>query len=120
MRAVELRGDRVLILDQTLLPHRVKVLECRTPEQVRRAIAEMRVRGAPAVGMAAAMALALAALRSRGSPEGRLRELEEVAEGLRRTRPTGADLFRRLEEVMEAVRRAAEEGRDLGGRRWRR
>jgi methylthioribose-1-phosphate isomerase len=114
MRAVELRGDRVLILDQTLLPHRVKVLECRTPEQVRRAIAEMRVRGAPAVGMAAAMALALAALRSRGSPEGRLRELEEVAEGLRRTRPTGADLFRRLEEVMEAVRRAAEEGRDLG------
>jgi methylthioribose-1-phosphate isomerase len=114
MRAVELRGNRVLILDQTLLPHRVKVLECRTPEQVRRAIAEMRVRGAPAVGMAAAMALALAALRSRGSPEGRLRELEEVAEELRGTRPTGADLFRRLEEVMAAVRRAAGEGRDLG------
>jgi methylthioribose-1-phosphate isomerase len=115
MRAVELRGNRVLILDQTLLPHRVKVLECRTPEQVERAILEMRVRGAPAVGMAAAMALALAALRSRrGSVEGRLRELEGTAERLRGTRPTGADLFHRLEEVMAAVRRAAGEGRDLG------
>ncbi len=114
MRAVELRGDRVLILDQTLLPHSVRVLECRTPEEVAEAIREMRVRGAPAVGMAGAMALALAALRSRGSPEERLRRLEEVAERLRGTRPTGADLSRRLEQVMEEVRRAAREGGDLG------
>ena len=105
----------MLILDQTLLPHRVRVLECRRPEQVERAIVEMRVRGAPAVGMAAAMALALAALRLRcRDPEEGVRELERVAERLRRTRPTGADLFRRVEEVMEAVRRAAREGRELG------
>jgi len=76
MRAVELRGDRVLILDQTLLPHSVRVLECRTPEEVVEAIREMRVRGAPAVGMAGAMALALAALRSRGSPEERIKRME--------------------------------------------
>ncbi|MEM3170930.1 MAG: S-methyl-5-thioribose-1-phosphate isomerase [Candidatus Hadarchaeales archaeon] len=114
MRAVELRGDRVLILDQTLLPHSVRVLECRTPEEVVEAIREMRVRGAPAVGMAGAMALALAALRSRGSPEERIKRMEEVAERLRKTRPTGADLFRRLEEVMEAVRKAARENREIG------
>lgn len=114
MRAVELRGDRVLLLDQTLLPHSVRVLECRTPGEVAEAIREMRVRGAPAVGMAGAMALALAALRSRGSPEERVRRLERIAEELKVVRPTGADLARRVEEVMEAVRRAAREGRDVG------
>ncbi|MEM2866836.1 MAG: S-methyl-5-thioribose-1-phosphate isomerase [Candidatus Hadarchaeales archaeon] len=114
MRAVELKGDKVLILDQTLLPHSVRVLECRTPEEVAEAIREMRVRGAPAVGMAGAMALALAALQLRGSPEEKVKRLEGVVEELKATRPTGADLSNRLGEVMEAVRRAAREGRDVG------
>ena len=52
-------GDAVAILDQRILPHQEKFLRCTTPEQVIGAIKTMAIRGAPAVGVAGALALAL-------------------------------------------------------------
>ena len=54
-------GDAVAILDQRVLPHQEKFLRCTTPEQVISAIKTMAIRGAPAVGVAGALALVLGA-----------------------------------------------------------
>jgi methylthioribose-1-phosphate isomerase len=105
MRAIELRGDTVVLIDQTKLPQRLKLVKCKSVDELVRAIKKMQVRGAPALGVAAAMALALAALRSR-EKDGRalMRELERAAEKVRRTRPTAINLFRGLERTLSAAR----------------
>ena len=54
-------GDAVAILDQRVLPHQERFIRCTTPNQVISAITNMAIRGAPAVGVAGAMALALGA-----------------------------------------------------------
>ena len=54
-------GDAVAILDQRVLPHQEKFLRCTTAEQVINAIKTMAIRGAPAVGVAGALALVLGA-----------------------------------------------------------
>ena len=110
MRAVELRGKSVVLIDQTKLPKELRFVRCASAEAVARAIERMQVRGAPALGMAATMALALVTLRSkaRGKAE-LLRELERAAALLKQTRPTGADLFACLDRVL-AVARSAEGG----------
>ena len=53
-------GDRLRLIDQRVLPHEERWIECRTAEGVARAIHEMAVRGAPAIGIAAAYGLVLA------------------------------------------------------------
>ncbi|MEM2907930.1 MAG: S-methyl-5-thioribose-1-phosphate isomerase [Candidatus Hadarchaeales archaeon] len=105
MRAIELRGNTVVLIDQTKLPHKLKLVKCKSVDELVRAIKWMQVRGAPALGVAAAMALALAALRSRAR-DGRtlMRELERVAEKIRRTRPTAINLFMGLERTLNAAR----------------
>jgi len=107
MRTVELRKDGVYLIDQTLLPTRLKFIRCRTVEDVARAIEQMKVRGAPAIGVAGAMGIALAAIRSRGRSRTEiLADLEKAAERLRRTRPTAVSLFSAVERVLTACREA--------------
>jgi len=107
MRAVEFKGKKVVLIDQTKLPDRLKTLECLTVEDVARAIEGMKIRGAPAVGIAGAMGLAIAALGSKGKTKREiLKDLKRAAARLRRTRPTGADLFTRLERVVGVAERA--------------
>src|SRR5579883_2212152 len=64
MRAIEWTGESVRLIDQTRLPNEVAWIECRTVEDVAEAIEALRIRGAPAIGVAAGYALALAALNS--------------------------------------------------------
>ncbi len=96
LQTVWLQGDVVKLLDQRGLPHEVRILSARTFEDVARAIEDMAIRGAPAIGAAAAYALAQASLQGY--------ELGKVAERLRRTRPTGHDLFYATAYVLDAVR----------------
>ncbi len=65
MRTVEWKDGRVHLIDQRILPAEFRILPLETPEEVARAIRDMAVRGAPAIGAAAAFGLALAARRSR-------------------------------------------------------
>ena len=58
---VEWKDGAVRLLDQSLLPGKVEILECRDAETVARAIRDLRVRGAPAIGVTAAMGIALGA-----------------------------------------------------------
>ena len=64
MRTVEWRDGRVAMIDQRALPHELRVVEYADYRQVVTAIRDMVVRGAPAIGVTAAMGLALAALQS--------------------------------------------------------
>jgi len=92
---VWLEGDSVRLVDQRLLPNELKILDLRDVEDVARAIETMAVRGAPAIGAAAAYGLALAEIRGA--------DLRRAADRLRRTRPTGQDLFAAIDRVMRAV-----------------
>ncbi|MCJ2531609.1 MAG: S-methyl-5-thioribose-1-phosphate isomerase [Candidatus Thermoplasmatota archaeon] len=101
LRTVWLEGNVVKLIDQRLLPGEYRVFEARDHKEVGFAIAEMVVRGAPAIGATAAYGMAQASLQGR--------DLEEVAAYLRATRPTGHDLFFAVDYMLEA----AGKGRDL-------
>ena len=88
----------VCIIDQTLLPHRFEILNLQRLGDVIAAIADMRVRGAPLIGAAAAYGMALA-LAEDPSP----RAEEAAAKQLIATRPTGANLRWAVERVRAAL-----------------
>ncbi len=95
----------VRLLDQTCLPHREVWRTCRTAEEVAECIARLRVRGAPAIGIAAAYALALAA-RNAGSRDMQelLEHLERTAAMLLATRPTAVNLAWAVERMLNRAR----------------
>jgi methylthioribose-1-phosphate isomerase len=96
----------VRLIDQSLLPLTLQYLYCTTVEELAGAIRTLKVRGAPALGVAAGYGLALAALRSQAeSGEALLRELDEAAALLRSTRPTAVNLGWALDTVLTEVLR---------------
>ncbi len=107
LRTVTWEDGRVRMIDQTVLPNRLTYVVYTTPEQVAEAIRTMVVRGAPAIGVAAAMGVALAARRSKATdvPE-LLRDLERSAALLRSTRPTAVNLFWGIDRVLAKARAA--------------
>jgi methylthioribose-1-phosphate isomerase len=86
-------GPRVVLLDQRRLPDEEVQLECRSVAEVVEAIRELAVRGAPAIGVAAAYALALASARGE--------DLDEAAELLAASRPTAVNLAWALEQMRD-------------------
>jgi methylthioribose-1-phosphate isomerase len=107
LRAVAWIGDEsgcVRILDQTLLPTEVAFRDCRSVEEVWEAIRALRVRGAPAIGIAAAMGVVVGLQqldeRRRGAFDHRLRE---VIGYLRTSRPTAVNLFWALERMQRTA-----------------
>jgi methylthioribose-1-phosphate isomerase len=104
MRAIAWTGESVRLIDQTRLPNEVVWIECRTAEEVAEAIEALRVRGAPAIGVAAGYALALAALNSSARDwDGWRSDLDRAAARLRQTRPTAVSLFHALDHVLQAA-----------------
>ena len=93
-KTIEWKGSYIRLLDQRRLPNEVRYMECRGAPSVARAIRTMAIRGAPAIGVAAAMGIALAAKKF---PSYRMdffrRKMELVCEMMRRTRPTAINLF---------------------------
>lgn len=93
-------GPVVEILDQTRLPEEEVWLAHRGAAEVADSIRTLRVRGAPAIGVAAAWALALEAARLRGEPFEHVRSrLDEAADLLASTRPTAVNLFWAIERM---------------------
>ncbi len=104
MEVLAWRENALVLLDQTQLPFRVEHVVCRTPEEVARALAEMRIRGAPAIGVAAAYGMALAAFTYSGA--GDLGEhLEAAATTLKGARPTAVNLERAVDAQLSFYRR---------------
>jgi methylthioribose-1-phosphate isomerase len=93
-KTIEWKGDRVRMLDQRRLPQEVRYLDCRNASSVAEAIRTMAIRGAPAIGVAAAMGIALAAKRIQSNqPKMFHKSLERVCDEMSQTRPTAVNLF---------------------------
>src|SRR5512142_240825 len=107
MRTIEMQNGVVRMIDQRVLPQRFEIVEFRDYRAVGAAIKDMTVRGAPAIGAAAAFGLALAARQSRAATRDELlRDLEAAARELRATRPTAVNLGWALDRVMKDARAA--------------
>ena len=103
-KTIEWKGDHVRLLDQRRLPHSLTYLECRDASSIARAIRTMAIRGAPAIGVAAAMGIALAARKIRSNrPEIFWKKIEEVCHLMGETRPTAANLFWAIERMRRAL-----------------
>jgi len=101
-RSLEWRAGVIRLLDQRQLPHETKYLDYTDYRDVATAIREMVIRGAPAIGAAAAYGLALAAVRSDTANVASLRaELAQAANVLRAARPTAVNLFWAIGRVMK-------------------
>jgi len=97
-------GDVVAILDQRLLPHKEVFLRCTTPQQVINAIKKMAIRGAPAVGVAVAMALALGSRTIQAAdPQTFRTKFVRLCQQVRSARPTGNNLSWAVEIVYSVV-----------------
>ncbi len=102
----EFRDGSVHLLDQTLLPARVAFRECRRVDEVAAAIKQLAVRGAPAIGIAAAYCLAMSAWQGVEAGEtvaALLSRLHRDRDVLAATRPTAVNLFWALRRMMAAV-----------------
>ncbi|MEI8218459.1 MAG: S-methyl-5-thioribose-1-phosphate isomerase [Elusimicrobiota bacterium] len=98
------RDGAFYILNQLLLPHHVVYVPCRRSRDVANAIQTMVVRGAPAIGVAAAFGMALAAREKKNeSPLAHSRRIMSAAVTLGATRPTAVNLFWALERMKKIV-----------------
>jgi len=105
LRTLRWEDGVVVLINQNSLPEKLEYVRCRDLRRVVKAIRTMEVRGAPAIGVAAAMALALTAHNSKAlTREELMRELNHAADELRRTRPTAWNLFWGAERVLSAAR----------------
>ncbi|MEM4407052.1 MAG: S-methyl-5-thioribose-1-phosphate isomerase [Candidatus Methanomethylicaceae archaeon] len=103
MKTIEWKEDGVYIIDQTKLPHQLTIIKCEDYERIAIAIERMEIRGAPAIGVAAAMGIALTAKKvASGSLEEIRIELNKAWHRLLRTRPTARNLFWALERMRAA------------------
>ncbi len=97
VKTIQWKNDRVVMLDQRLLPHKEVYRVCRDYEQVAQAIRDMVIRGAPAIGVAAAMGVALGTAKA---PEKTFdRDFERMILTLSKTRPTAVNLSWALERM---------------------
>lgn len=91
-QSIWLQGRTVQFIDQRKLPYRFEIFTARTVEDIAFAIKEMVVRGAPAIGAAAAYGMALGE-----------KDPEKTARMLRSTRPTAYDLFYAVDAMLQAI-----------------
>src|ERR1700686_99799 len=108
IQTLEWTDQGVRFIDQTKLPTEETYVVCKTHEQVADVIRTMVVRGAPAIGVAAAMGIALAVKNSKAESTGDLkRDFDQACDLISKTRPTAVNLFwsiRRMQEKFERVR----------------
>jgi methylthioribose-1-phosphate isomerase len=107
IKTLEWTAEGVRFIDQTKLPTEEVYVTCRTYQEVAAAIRDMIVRGAPAIGVAAAMGVALGMNQSNAKDEQALRRnFEEIAQAIAATRPTAVNLFwgiQRMREKFESL-----------------
>jgi methylthioribose-1-phosphate isomerase len=100
MKTMYWKDNLLYLLDQNLLPHEVEYLVCGTYQEVIEAIKTMVVRGAPAIGVAAAFGMALADQAGE--------DMDKVAKEIKDARPTAVNLFWAVNRVMNAENALAE------------
>lgn len=106
IKTIEWTDEGIRMLDQRLLPTEEKYLMLRSYEEVAEAIKKMVVRGAPAIGVSAAMGLALGASQSVGTSVADLEDdFDYMCKVMSETRPTAVNLFWAIERMRERLRK---------------
>src|SRR5437773_4715735 len=114
IKSVEWTNEGVSMLDQRLLPNEETYLTLRSYEEVADAIKKMVVRGAPAIGISAAMGLALGASQSVGTSVADLEyDFDFMCKVMEATRPTAVNLFWAIERMRRALAKAKAETPDV-------
>jgi len=108
---IEWNDDAIVMIDQRKLPGSEVFVTCRTAKDVARAITTMVIRGAPAIGVAAAMGIALGMRRSGATGTKRFTtEFQRVCDLMAGTRPTAVNLFWAIERMKRTFADAAQRG----------
>jgi methylthioribose-1-phosphate isomerase len=107
-------NDTVVMIDQRKLPAQEVYVRCKTPAEVARAIKTMVIRGAPAIGVAAAMGVAIGVRRSQSTGTQKLAaEFYKTCELLAATRPTAVNLFWAIERMKRSFAAAVAAGESV-------
>jgi methylthioribose-1-phosphate isomerase len=108
---IDWQGDVVVMVDQRKLPGQEIYVRCRTAQEVARAIRTMVIRGAPAIGVAAAMGIALGMRRStaKGTKQFAV-EFQKTCDMMAGTRPTAVNLFWAIDRMKRVFSEAAQAG----------
>jgi methylthioribose-1-phosphate isomerase len=106
--------DAVVMIDQRKLPREEIYVRCKSAQEVARAIRTMVIRGAPAIGVAAAMGIALGVRNSKVTGTQKLAaELHKICELMAGTRPTAVNLFRAIDRMKRTFAAAARAGESV-------
>src|SRR6266481_6880652 len=107
IKTIEWTDEGISMLDQRLLPNEEKYLMLRSYEEVAEAIKKMIVRGAPAIGVSAAMGLALGANQSVGTSVADLEyDFKFMCKVMEATEPSGVNLFWAVERMRQVIAKA--------------
>jgi methylthioribose-1-phosphate isomerase len=108
---IEWNDDRVVMIDQRKLPSREVYVTCTTAAEVARAIKAMVIRGAPAIGVAAAMGVALGMRRSKATGTKQFAtEFQKTCDLMAATRPTAVNLFWAIARMKRTFGESAQSG----------
>ena len=111
---IDWKDDAIVMIDQRKLPGREIYVTCTTANEVARAIKTMVIRGAPAIGVAAAMGIALGMRRSKATGTKQFAtEFQRTCDLMAATRPTAVNLFWAVERMKRAFAAAAQDGRSV-------
>ena len=108
---IDWQGDAIVMVDQRKLPGQEVYVRCRTAQEVARAIRTMVIRGAPAIGVAAAMGIALGMQRSTATGTQQFAaEFQKTCDLMAATRPTAVNLFWAIDRMKRVFAEAAQAG----------
>ena len=108
---IEWKDDAIVMIDQRKLPASEIYVSCKTAQEVAKAIKTMVIRGAPAIGVAAAMGIALGMRRSKATGTKQFAtEFQKLCDLMAATRPTAVNLFWAIEQVKQVFAEAAQGG----------
>jgi methylthioribose-1-phosphate isomerase len=111
---IEWKDDVVVMIDQRKLPSSEVYVSCKTASEVAKAIKTMVIRGAPAIGVAAAMGIALGMNRSRATGTKQFTtEFQKTCDLMAGTRPTAVNLFWAIERMKKMFAEAAQQGQSV-------
>ena len=108
---IDWQDDAIVMIDQRKLPASEIYVSCKTAQEVAKAIRTMVIRGAPAIGVAAAMGIALGMRRSKATGTKQFAtEFQKLCDLMAATRPTAVNLFWAIEQVKRVFAEAAQGG----------
>jgi methylthioribose-1-phosphate isomerase len=108
---IDWQDDAIVMIDQRKLPAAEVYVSCKTAQEVAKAIKTMVIRGAPAIGVAAAMGIALGMRRSRATGTKQFAtEFQKLCDLMAATRPTAVNLFWAIERMKSVFAESAQGG----------